>query len=160
MDILGLLSPPSLLLLLKVLWIVIESHIYKSDVFLGFTSLSEELREVRSPIPWQNSKIDWDTLAGASVRTSPTSSILRMLVLVVLACWYMVSVVWRKEDWSPTISRVSHTISDINFSDMSVRFMKDSTKQQRFLTILLPKCILTSRFLKIYRAVLWIYFWC
>ena len=105
----------------------------KNSVGQGkITSLSEE-QVVNRPIPWQNSRIDWATFSGASTRTSPTSSSLRMLVLVVSAAWYIVSVVWRKLDWSPTISKESHTKEPFSFSEMSVRFMKESTKYWRFL---------------------------
>ena len=52
---------------------------------------------------------------------------LRILVLALLACWYMVSVVWRKEDWSPTTNNVSHFNCSARRLEMSVRCINDST---------------------------------
>ena len=118
---------------------------------VSLTSLSVVLRDVSNPIPWQNNKIDWDTLAGASDNTSPTSSSLRILVLVLLACWYMVSVVWRKLDLSPTRSRVSQTRLEESFSEISVRLRNASTKQRRFL-------LKNEKYFKITRILLGINF--
>ena len=62
------------------------------------TVLSVCVRVVRRPRPWQKRRMEVATLAGASASTSPTSSTRRMLVLVLSAAWYIVSVVCRNGD--------------------------------------------------------------
>ena len=87
MDIKLVLLAPSLLFVLRVLCnmtTTIMNTILSPTPIL--TILSPKLTDVSSPIPWQNSKIDWATFPGASTNTSPTSSILGVkLELVSLA---------------------------------------------------------------------------
>ena len=67
-------------------------------MYHDFTMVLDCVRVVRRPRPWQKRRMEVATLAGASASTSPTSSTRRMLVRVLSAAWYIVSVVCRNED--------------------------------------------------------------
>ena len=67
-------------------------------MYHDFTMVLDCVRVVRRPRPWQKRRMAVATLAGASASTSPTPSKRRMLVLVLSAAWYIVSVVRRNGD--------------------------------------------------------------
>ena len=67
-------------------------------MYHDFTMVLDCVRVVRRPRPWQKRRMEVATLAGASASTSPTPSKRRMLVLVLSAAWYIVSVVRRNGD--------------------------------------------------------------